>query len=51
MFKYNVVNFNYLGTVRAVGSEVKNLKVGDRVAVEPGYPCHACDQVRVLTVL
>lgn len=27
------------GTVVAVGPAVKNLKVGDRVAIEPGVPC------------
>ncbi|XHG01697.1 hypothetical protein AWENTII_005066 [Aspergillus wentii] len=27
------------GTVVEVGSAVKNLTVGDRVAVEPGVPC------------
>lgn len=30
------------GEVMAVGSEVKNLKVGDRVAMEPGIPCRKC---------
>ncbi|MCW1300754.1 MAG: NAD(P)-dependent alcohol dehydrogenase [Candidatus Parvarchaeota archaeon] len=30
------------GDVVAVGSEVKNLKVGDRVAMEPGIPCGKC---------
>ena len=30
------------GTVYSVGSEVKHLKVGDRVAIEPGYPCNNC---------
>jgi threonine dehydrogenase-like Zn-dependent dehydrogenase len=27
------------GTVMEVGSAVNNLKVGDRVAIEPGIPC------------
>lgn len=27
------------GTVVEVGSGVKNIKVGDRVAIEPGVPC------------
>ena len=27
------------GTIVAVGAEVENLKVGDRVALEPGIPC------------
>lgn len=30
------------GTVIEVGSDVTNLKVGDRVAVEPGVPCRKC---------
>ncbi|KAL9932259.1 hypothetical protein V8E36_008738 [Tilletia maclaganii] len=30
------------GDVVAVGSEVKTLKVGDRVALEPGVPCFGC---------
>ncbi|XP_013412415.1 sorbitol dehydrogenase [Lingula anatina] len=31
------------GTVSALGEGVTNLKVGDRVAVEPGVPCRVCD--------
>ncbi|KAF7332001.1 Xylitol dehydrogenase [Mycena kentingensis (nom. inval.)] len=31
------------GVVAKVGDNVKNLKVGDRVAVEPGATCRACD--------
>ncbi|KAJ4191818.1 Endo-1,4-beta-xylanase 2 [Fusarium solani] len=30
------------GTVIEVGSSVKALKPGDRVALEPGYPCRRC---------
>ncbi|XP_075242692.1 sorbitol dehydrogenase-like [Convolutriloba macropyga] len=31
------------GTVIKVGSGVKNLQVGDRVAIEPGVPCGRCE--------
>ena len=31
------------GTVVEIGSEVKNLKVGDRVALEPGKTCGKCE--------
>jgi len=34
------------GTVVEVGSAVKTLKVGDRVAIEPGVPCRRCDYCR-----
>ena len=34
------------GTVVEVGSAVKNLKAGDRVAIEPGVPCRHCDYCR-----
>jgi L-iditol 2-dehydrogenase len=30
------------GVIAAVGSEVSSLKVGDRVSLEPGYPCRTC---------
>jgi D-xylulose reductase len=37
------------GTVVEVGSQVRNLKVGDRVAIEPGVPCRRCDYCRAGT--
>lgn len=30
------------GVISAVGDKVKSLKVGDRVAMEPGVPCRRC---------
>jgi L-iditol 2-dehydrogenase len=30
------------GVVLAIGSEVRNLQRGDRVAIEPGVPCRKC---------
>ena len=32
------------GEVVEIGSDVKTLKVGDRVCMEPGVPCMACEQ-------
>ena len=32
------------GIVEAVGKAVKRVKVGDLIAIEPGTPCHHCDQ-------
>lgn len=34
------------GEVIAVGKEVKNLKIGDRVAIDPAMPCWECDQCK-----
>lgn len=31
------------GVIAEVGSEVTRVKVGDRVALEPGQPCHKCE--------
>lgn len=31
------------GTIVETGADVKNLKVGDRVALEPGVPCGSCE--------
>ncbi|GLV38055.1 Sorbitol dehydrogenase 1 [Carabus blaptoides fortunei] len=37
-----VIGHEASGTVIEVGSEVTNLAVGDRVAIEPGVPCRTC---------
>lgn len=34
-----VLGHESAGTVVEVGSKVKNVKLGDRVAIEPGVPC------------
>lgn len=37
-----VLGHESAGTIVSVGSAVKTLKVGDRIALEPGYPCRRC---------
>lgn len=37
-----VLGHESAGTVVSVGSAVKTLQPGDRVALEPGYPCRRC---------
>ncbi|KAF9872550.1 putative alcohol dehydrogenase GroES-like domain-containing protein [Colletotrichum karsti] len=37
-----VLGHESAGTVVQVGDAVKTLKTGDRVALEPGYPCRRC---------
>ena len=37
-----VLGHESAGTVHKIGSNVKNVSVGDRVAIEPGYPCYTC---------
>ncbi len=32
------------GDVVAVGEEITHIALGDRVSIEPGVPCHACEQ-------
>lgn len=34
------------GTVTSIGSSVKNIQIGDRVAIEPGVPCRHCNYCR-----
>ncbi|KAE8356859.1 chaperonin 10-like protein [Aspergillus coremiiformis] len=35
------------GTIHAVGSAVTTLRPGDRVAIEPGYPCRRCPRCKL----
>ncbi|KAF5130256.1 putative D-xylulose reductase A [Metarhizium anisopliae] len=41
-----VLGHESCGVVVEVGSKVKSVKVGDRVAIEPGVPCRRCDYCR-----
>ena len=41
-----VLGHESAGIVAAVGSGVSNLRVGDRVALEPGVPCENCEQCK-----
>jgi threonine dehydrogenase-like Zn-dependent dehydrogenase len=41
-----VLGHESAGTVTAVGEGVSHLKVGDRVALEPGVPCRRCDMCK-----
>ena len=34
------------GIVDSIGSAVTRVKPGDRVAIEPGYPCRRCKQCK-----
>lgn len=38
-----VIGHEASGIVAKLGANVKNLKVGDRVAIEPGYGCRVCE--------
>lgn len=41
-----VPGHEFAGEVVAIGADVFGLAVGDRVAVDPSLPCHACDFCR-----
>lgn len=41
-----VLGHECAGIVAEKGSEVKNLEIGDRVALEPGVPCGECEYCR-----
>lgn len=38
-----IIGHEASGIVRKLGNNVKNLQVGDRVAIEPGVSCRLCD--------
>lgn len=41
-----VLGHESAGVIVAVGESVKHLKVGDRVAIEPGVACRMCVQCK-----
>jgi len=41
-----IIGHEAAGVVAKCGKNVKNLKPGDRVAVEPGVPCRRCDHCK-----
>ncbi|XP_068153185.1 sorbitol dehydrogenase [Drosophila tropicalis] len=41
-----VIGHEAAGVVAKIGKKVTNVKVGDRVAIEPGVPCRYCDQCK-----
>ncbi|KAJ9574600.1 hypothetical protein L9F63_008227 [Diploptera punctata] len=38
-----IIGHEASGIVKKVGKNVKNLNIGDRVAIEPGVPCRMCE--------
>ncbi len=38
-----ILGHEVAGTVVEIGADVSNVKIGDRVAVEPGVPCGQCE--------
>ncbi|VVC92060.1 unnamed protein product [Leptidea sinapis] len=44
--KATVMGHEGAGTVLQVGKNVKNVRIGDRVAIEPTQPCRACEFCR-----
>ena len=42
-----IIGHECSATVKAIGSSVTSVKVGDQVAVDPAVSCHKCDQCRV----
>ena len=41
-----IVGHEGTGTIVAVGAGVSSERIGDRVVIEPNYPCGACDGCR-----
>lgn len=42
-----IIGHEASGIVAKIGKNVKNLAVGDRVAIEPGIPCRICEFCKV----
>merc|ERR1712212_1374033 len=42
-----IIGHEGAGVVQCCGKNVKTLKPGDRVAIEPGYPCRMCDVCKI----
>lgn len=42
-----IIGHECSATVKAIGSSVTSVKIGDQVAVDPAVPCHKCDQCRM----
>lgn len=42
-----IIGHEAAGVVAKCGNNVKHLKLGDRVAIEPGVPCRRCDHCKV----
>ncbi|KAH4956770.1 hypothetical protein HBI78_196480 [Parastagonospora nodorum] len=42
-----VLGHESAGIVESIGNDVKNLRVGDRVALEPGVGCNICEACRI----
>lgn len=38
-----ILGHEVAGTIVEIGSNVSNVKIGDRVAIEPGVPCGQCE--------
>ena len=38
-----ILGHEFAGEIIECGADVTNVKVGDRVAVEPGVPCETCE--------
>ncbi|EDW81796.1 uncharacterized protein Dwil_GK12254 [Drosophila willistoni] len=41
-----IIGHEAAGVVAKIGKKVTNVKVGDRVAIEPGVPCRYCDHCK-----
>ena len=42
-----IIGHECSATVKAIGSSVTRVKVGDQVVVDPAVPCHKCEQCRM----